>query len=87
MLKGDLLESQSWLRCSPTCVGQDVTPNSNLAGASLILYLNLLTHKYPCLQTRDRSASALEVTRLPFEVKKKEELIALTSVGHLASYN
>ena len=36
--------------------------------------------KYPCLQTRDRSASALEVTWLPFEVKKKEELIALTSV-------
>jgi len=44
MLKGDLLESQSWLRCSPTCAGQDVAPNSNLAGATLILYLNLLTH-------------------------------------------
>ena len=45
MLKGDLLESQSWLRCSPTCVGRDVTPNSNLAGATLILYLNLLIFK------------------------------------------
>jgi len=44
MLKGDLLESQSWLRCSPTCAGQGATPNSNLAGAVLILYLNLLTH-------------------------------------------
>ena len=46
MLKGDLLESQSWLRCSPACAGQDVTPNSNLAGASLILYLNLLTQTH-----------------------------------------
>ena len=44
MLKYDLLESQSWLRCPPTCVGQGVAPNSNLPGASLILYLNLLTH-------------------------------------------
>ena len=44
MLKGDALEPQSWLRCPLTCVGQDATPNSNLAGAILILYLNLLTH-------------------------------------------
>ena len=44
MLKYDLLESQSWLICPPTCVGQGVAPNSNLPGASLILYLNLLTH-------------------------------------------
>ena len=44
MLKYDLLESQSWLRCPPTCVGQGSAPNSNLSGASLILYLNLLTH-------------------------------------------
>ena len=48
MLKGDLLESQSWLGCSPTCAGQGATPNSNLAGASLILYLNLLTHTCQC---------------------------------------
>ena len=47
MLKGKLLESQSWLKCPPTCAGQDVTPNSNLAGALLILYLNLLTHNCP----------------------------------------
>ena len=39
-------ESQKWLRCPPTCVGQGVAPNSNLPGASLILYLNLLTHTY-----------------------------------------
>ena len=44
MLKYDLLEFQSWSRCPPTCVGQGVAPNSNLPGASLILYLNLLTH-------------------------------------------
>ena len=44
MLKYDLLDSQSWLRCPPTCVGQGVATNSNLPGASLILYLNLLTH-------------------------------------------
>ena len=41
-----MLESQSWSRCPPTCVGQGVSPNSNLPGASLILYLNLLTHIY-----------------------------------------
>ena len=39
MLEGDELEPQSWLRCPLTCVGQDATPNSNLAGAILILYL------------------------------------------------
>ena len=39
MLKGDLLEPQSWLRCPSTCAGQDVTPNSKLVGANLILYL------------------------------------------------
>ena len=47
MLKGDELEPQSWLRCPVTCVGQDATPNSNLAGAILILYLNLLTGTRP----------------------------------------
>ena len=44
MLKYDLLESQSWSKCPPTCVGQGVAPNSNMPGATLILYLNLLTH-------------------------------------------
>ena len=51
MLKYDLLESQSWSRCPPTCVGQGVAPNSNLPGASLILYLNLLTHIYSAAKT------------------------------------
>ena len=46
MLKYDLLESQSWSRCPPTCVGQGVAPNSNLPGATLILYLNLLIHTF-----------------------------------------
>ena len=33
MLKYDLLESQSWSRCPPTCVEQHATPNSNLTRA------------------------------------------------------
>ena len=30
MLKYDLLESQSWLRCPPTCVGQGVAPKADI---------------------------------------------------------
>ena len=52
-----MLESQSWLRCSPTCVGQDVTSNSNLARVSLILYLNLLTHTSSRSQRTDTPLS------------------------------
>ena len=47
MLKGDELEPQSWLRCPLTCVGQDATPNSNLSGAILILYLNIFKPAHP----------------------------------------
>ena len=66
MLKGELLESQSWLRCPPTCAGQDVTPNSNLAGAVLILYLNLLTHncaRKPFAQTIGTALFTTDATR------------------------
>ena len=68
VLKYDLLESQSWSRCPPTCVVQGVAPNSNLPGATLILYLNLLTHISFLLLTWYMSCFHLHVESSSFDL-------------------
>ena len=59
MLKGDALEPQSWLRCPLTCVGQDATPASNLAGAILILFKPAHPHVRDTTLTTDRGKPAV----------------------------